>query len=145
MRHPLLFSGRFVQFSVILAVMFVVGFTASEKVIAQQNTAANLSSLLAKAQAKGVVPIIIKLNVNFQPEDTLSSQQVIAQQKAIANAQNSIVQSLVGMNATGIKTYQFTPSMAVTVDSAALQSLANNPLATEIIEDIAVPPTMRSE
>jgi subtilisin family serine protease len=106
------------------------------------NAFTQLDSLTAKAQAKGQVPVILRLNMNFKAEGNLSVPEVIAQRNAIADAQIAVIQPLVGMNATNIKKYQYVPYLAVTVNATALQALAKNPMVIEISEDVAVPPTL---
>ncbi len=99
-------------------------------------------ALTAKAQALGQVPVIVRLNVNFQVESTRSTSEVIQQRDAIANAKNAVVQSLAGLNATNIKEYQYVPYLAVTVNAAALQALASNPMVVAISEDVPAPLTL---
>jgi subtilisin family serine protease len=106
------------------------------------NAITQLDALTAKAQAKGQVPVILRLNVNFQAESSRSTSGVIAQRNAIADAKNAVVQSLAGVNATNIKEYQYVPYLAVTVNAAALQVLAKNPMVIEITEDVLVPLTL---
>lgn len=106
------------------------------------NALTQLDSLTAKAQAKGQLPVILRLNMNFKAEKYLSAPGVIAQRNAIANAGGAVVQSLAGMNATRVKKYQYVPYLAVTVNATALQALAKNPMVLEISEDVAVPPTL---
>jgi subtilisin family serine protease len=109
---------------------------------AGSNAITQLDALTAKVKAKGQVPVILRLNVNFQAESSRSSSGVITQRNAIADARNAVVQSLAGMNAANIKEYQYVPYLAVTVNAAALQALAKNPMVSEISEDIPVPPTL---
>jgi subtilisin family serine protease len=106
------------------------------------NPLTQFDALTAKAQSQGPVPVLLRLDVNFQTEGTLSSPDRVTQRNAIANAQNVVLQSLAGRNPTNVKTYRFVPYMALTVNAAALQALANNPMVTGIIEDVPVPPTM---
>ena len=106
------------------------------------NPLTQFDALTAKAQAQGPVPVLLRLNVNFQAESVLSSPARVTQRNAIANLQNVVVQSLAGRNPTNVKNYRFVPYMALTVNAAALQALAKNPMVTGIIEDVPVPPTM---
>ena len=109
---------------------------------AGSNAITQLDALTAKAQAIGQVPVILRLNVNFQVESRRSSSGVITQRNAIADARSAVVQSLAGKDATNIKAYQYVPYLAVTVNSSALQALAKNPKVSEISEDVPVPPTL---
>lgn len=119
------------------------------KTIAAQATATvggnpltEFDALTAKAQAQGQVPVLLRLNVNFQAEGVLPGPARVTQRSAITNAQNVVVQSLAGRNPTNIKTYRFVPYMALTVNAVALQALAKNPMVTGIIEDVPAPPTL---
>ncbi len=73
---------------------------------AGNNALTKLAALTAKAKAKGRIPVIARLNVNFRAERTLPSAAVNAQRNAISNARNSVIQSLVGKDVTNIKHYQ---------------------------------------
>ena len=106
------------------------------------NAVTELDALTAKAQAIGHVPVILRLNVNFQAEGRRSSSGVITQRNAITDARKAVVQSLAGLNAANIKEYQYVPYLAATVNAAALQALAKNPRVIEIREDALVPPTL---
>jgi subtilisin len=106
------------------------------------NAITQFEALTAKAQATGQVPVILRLNVNFQAENRRSASAVITQRNAIAEARNAVVQSLAGANASNIKGYQYVPYLAVTVNATALQALAKNPRVTGISEDVLVPPTL---
>lgn len=106
------------------------------------NELPQLDSLTAKAQVKGQIPVILRLNTNFKAERNLSVAGIIAQRNAIRDAGGAVVQSLAGMNATRVKNYRYVPYLAVTVNAAALQALAKNPMVIEISEDVAVPPTL---
>ena len=109
---------------------------------ASSNAVTQLDALTAKAKEKGQVPVILRLNVNFQAESGRSTLEVITQRNAIADARNAVVQSLRGVKATNVKEYQYIPYLAVTVNETALQALAKNPVVSEISEDVLVPPTL---
>jgi len=106
------------------------------------NAITQLDALTAKAQANSQVPVILRLNVNFQAESRRSASEVITQRNAIADTTKAVVQSLAGTNASNIKEYRYVPYLAVTVNATALQALAKNPMVIEISEDVPVPPTM---
>jgi len=106
------------------------------------NAFTQLDSLVVKAQAKGQVPVILRLKMNFKAEGNLSAPGVFAQRNAIAEARVAVIQSLVGMNATNVKKYQYVPYLAVTVNATALRALAKNPMVIDISEDVVVPPSL---
>jgi len=102
-------------------------------------TVTGFDALTARARAIGEIPVILRLNVDFREEGSRTASEVSLQRNAIADAGTAVVQSLAGLDATNIKKYQYVPYLAMTVNPAALQALANNPLVTEISEDIPVP------
>lgn len=106
------------------------------------NALAGIEALTAKAEAVGQVPVLVRLKVDYQVEALLSVPAVVAQRNAIANAQTAVLQTLAGHDPANVKTYRFVPYLAVTVNAAALQALARNPLVTDLVEDVAVPPAM---
>ena len=106
------------------------------------NAFTQLDSLVVKARAKGQVPVILRLNMNFKAEGNLSAPGIFSQRNAIADAEDAVIQSLAGMNATNVKKYQYVPYLAVTVNAAALQALAKNPMVKVISEDIAFAPSL---
>ncbi len=144
--------GRFLLVPVFFLLQGTSTFAAAENEVpaetkrpmaaAGANAVTELGTLIAKAQARGQVPVILRLNVDFQAEGRRSSSGVIAQRNAIADARRAVVRSLTGKGATNIKEYQYVPYLAVTVNAAALQALAKNPMVIEISEDIPVPPTL---
>jgi hypothetical protein len=67
------------------------------------NAITDIDVLTAKAQASGQLPVILRLNVDFRPENNRSAAKVIAQRTAIAETANVVVQSLAGRGATNIK------------------------------------------
>ena len=106
------------------------------------NAITPLDALGAKAQAYGEVPLIVRLNVDFQVESTLPTPAVAVQRRAISDAQDSVVHSLAGMHAANIKRYRYVPYLAVAVNATALQTLAHNPRVSGISEDVPLPPAL---
>lgn len=95
-----------------------------------------LQALIAQAQAKGSVRVIVGLNINYQPEGRLRNPQAVqAQRSAIARAQETLLNQLAGHNVQAIRKYSFIPHLAMQVDAAALISLAANPSVTKIAAD----------
>jgi subtilisin len=151
MRHPKI-HGRFLLVSVFLLLQGTSTIAVSENrkpaettyltAAAGANAVTELDALTAKAQADGQVPVILRLNVDFQAEGRRSYSGVIAQRNAIATASSTVVQSLAGKDANNIKVYKYVPYLAVTVNPSALQALAKNPMVIEIGEDVPVPPTL---
>jgi subtilisin family serine protease len=151
MEHPHIFN-RLLLVSVFFLLQGASTITAAENgkpaatthliAAAGSNAITQLDALTAKARAEGNVPVILRLNVNFQAESRRSSSGVIKQRNAIADARKAVVQSLAGKDAANIKEYRYVPYLAVTVNASALQALAKNPKVSEISEDVPVPPTL---
>jgi hypothetical protein len=120
------------------------GQAASRQPVAAagNNALTELTALTAKARAKGQIPVIARLNVDFQLERTLPSAAINAQRNTISNARNSVIRSLAGKDVSNIKNYHIVPYLALTVNENALQALAKNPMVSGIHEDVPVPPTM---
>jgi subtilisin family serine protease len=111
------------------------------RVIHQANTP-SYNELIAKAQTKGMVRIIVGLNVPFQPEGDVSRSQAIQQRQRIAHAQDQLIQRISSYNITFLKKLSIIPYMILEVDELALQKLASDPEVASIEEDVFVPPTL---
>ncbi|MCJ7661847.1 MAG: S8 family serine peptidase [Anaerolineales bacterium] len=109
----------------------------SEEIIIGQS-AAELKILMQKVEAGGSLPVIINLNVpGFQTEMFgLTSTDEQAQIDAIQKTQDSVLESLSTYSVTDVKQYDYFPTLAVVVDSQALQALVVNPLVESVGEDI---------
>ncbi len=95
-----------------------------------------LQALIAQAQAKGSVRVIVGLRANYQPEGRLGNAQSIqAQRNAIAQAQNALLNQLVKQNVQAIKQFTSIPHLVLQADASALTALASNPNVTNIVQD----------
>lgn len=105
-----------------------------------------LQALIAKAQAKGSVRVIVGLRANYQPEGRLGTWQTIqAQRNAIAQAQDALLNQMVNQNVRTIRKYTFIPHLVMQVDASALTALASSPDVTSIAEDrVRYPSLMES-
>ncbi len=100
-------------------------------------------TLAAKALSQGSVPVIVGLDLAFEPEGVLSGPQAAVQQRAtIGSTQGFLLQQLSSYGVTSVKQFQFIPFMALEVDAKALQFLAASPLVQSLVEDVAVPPSL---
>lgn len=103
--------------------------------------AKDYSPLLTRAQAKGSIRIIVRLNMPFVADGLLSQQEAAEQQGRISRLQDQLCAALSEHKVTGIKRSKYTPFLAMEVDAAALRALISNPLVSSIDEDAPVPPT----
>jgi|GEM_PF-3309146 len=99
--------------------------------------------LYSKSQDKGVVKVIVKVRASFSPESLLHESNLHEQRTEILRTQNQVITELgsKGHKPSRVHKYKYTPHIAITVDSAALDALL---LLTDVIsveEDILVPPT----
>lgn len=101
-------------------------------------------SLVAKAQSEGSVRVIVGLRLDaFQPEGKLAdSTAVNFQREAIARAESNFIGWLSAFNINEVKTYEFIPYAALTVDALVLDQLRFADIVTSIEEDVALAPTL---
>ncbi len=100
-------------------------------------------TLISKAEASGPVRVIVGLRSSFQPEGTLSdSQAVQSQHKAIAQAQEQLLNQMSAFTVQALKKFETIPFIGMQTDAAGLAHLANSPDVATIEEDIAVPPSL---
>ncbi len=101
------------------------------------------TALLEKANTKGSVRVIIRLNVDYKSEGMLSSAQDIQlQQSRISQAQGNLLARFAYRNLSNVKQFSTIPYMAMGVDVTALEVLLNDPGITSVSEDIPEPPTL---
>jgi hypothetical protein len=100
------------------------------------------AALLTAVREQGSIPVIVGLDVPFQPEGELSDPQAVQDQRqAIAEAQDRLLQRMAGLNISNVTTFEFIPFVSMTVDEAALRDLIANPEVTSIEQDTPVAPT----
>ncbi len=98
------------------------------------------SQLLARAQKAGSIRVIVRLNMPFVPEGSLSEQEAVDQRARISRMQDQLCAALSQYNAKNFKRFKYTPSMAMEVDSTALRVLISSPLVMSLKEDVPIPP-----
>jgi subtilisin family serine protease len=90
-----------------------------------------------KAQEKGSVNVIVRLDVPWQSEDKLSKNEIAAQRKAIAEAQKKLLAELAGTKFKLVRGLQKSPIIGLEVDSYALTILENSTLVLRVSESIS--------
>ena len=98
-------------------------------------------ALIAKAEAQGMVRVIVNLRMDYIPEGHLHNPQEIEQQRAkVAALQHEVLHELGQTKVASITRYQFVPSLALEASAEALKILMHSKAVANITEDIAVPP-----
>ncbi len=122
---------------------FREGTSSSAAVQSSTVEETDYSQVLAAVQAEGELPVIVRLKTDFAPEGGLDTPQAVGEQRyTIKQVQDLVLADLSGQTVESVKRYQYTPHMALTVDSAGLEVLLNSPDVESVVEDVAVPPTL---
>jgi len=93
------------------------------------------ADLLSKVQQQGYLPVIVSLNMAFQPEGRLSLSQAADQRRQIISSQDRLLNQLNLTNAEVNRKYSTIPALAMNVDLVALQHLIDSPEVKHITED----------
>ena len=101
-----------------------------------------IDDLIARAQQKGTLRIIVKLNQQFIPEGFLSPDLSKAQKQALSYTQASLLQRLPANGVNDVKTFHIAPLLALEANANTILVLANDPMVASIEQDIPVPPTL---
>lgn len=101
---------------------------------------AMLEQLISRAKKQGTVRVIINLNVNLEAEENLPNPA----ESAIAQAQNALLDRISAYRPTLIRKFQTIPSLAVTLNAQALESLKHDSNILCISEDTPQAPTLNS-
>ncbi len=93
--------------------------------------------LQQQAVANGAVPVIVRLNVDYQPEGRLMSARETTQQRAaISRVQQNVLNKLGTQRFSAAKHFEFIPFLSLTVDTQGLALLQTLPEVAGIEEDI---------
>jgi hypothetical protein len=94
------------------------------------------STLLAEAQTKGSLRVIVGLKMSFQPEGHLANAQAVQNQRTtIRQLRGQLVASLAQAKAVVLSTDWVIPYIALDVDVAALRLLIASPLVSSISKE----------
>jgi len=133
---------------VAMAVAMGCAMVAGTGSVSAAEPSAAIQGLIDKASTQGSLRVIVMLAVNTQLESFLSAPQVDDQRKQISDAQDKVISALetapsrAVSSMQGLKRFDITPGFAVSVTADDIQLLQANPLVADIVEDIAVPPTL---
>ncbi|MEO5359787.1 MAG: S8 family serine peptidase [Nitrospirota bacterium] len=95
-------------------------------------------SLTAKAKTNGSIRILVKLGIKFQPQGSLSKLDASQQKKEILTAQDKLLGQLTTIS---YYKYKYIPYIAMTLNSAALNSTLSAPEVESVVEDEVSPPS----
>jgi hypothetical protein len=128
---PLLFA---------LAVLGGCGDAGEEREAGTEPTA-QWAELERRAAERGVVPVIVTLDVEIVPEGELAADEREAQQQRIADEQNALLEELEGTRVENVTTFTPVPQVAMSVDVDALAVLRESPHVRSVAEDVPLPPS----
>jgi len=104
------------------------------------SVSAEAAALLARAGARGQLPVIVGLEMAFAAEGTLAAADAAAQRARIATAQEALLALLAAP--AGVKRYATIPFMALVADPADLARILAAPGVASVVEDVPVPPAL---
>lgn len=126
---------RIIQALVVILFTLVVFSQANPQPIRAQSDK-DISALVAQAQARGHVRVIVALRVpTYQPEGKLDARAAQAQRASIAQAQNALLNQLAIHNVRVTRRFTTIPYLALEANANALRALAGLPNVTSIRED----------
>jgi subtilisin len=96
------------------------------------------SEVWRKVQEKGVVSVIVELDMPWQPEDKLSKSEIAAQRKAIAETQKRLLAELAGTKHKLRSLAPLSPLLSLEVDPYALAILENSTLVLSVSENLVL-------
>lgn len=124
---------------VLTAVMFGYLFGGNTAVSAQPPPLTQMDALLTVAEEYGRVRVIVQL----EPTAVFGAQS-LDQAAVLDAAQTAVLDQLAGTDAALIANYNFIPYMALEVDTAPLNLLADMPFVNAIEEDVPALPDLNS-
>lgn len=108
-----------------------------------QDTYKTGSHLLEQISAGETIPVIVRLNVSYQPEAALRSDIAVEEQRElISSAQDELVLQLDSQSAFGIKLFETVPYVALEVTESGLEHLLASPNVVAVHEDYLVAPQL---
>ena len=103
------------------------------------------SDLWQKAQEKGVVRVIVELNVAGWVSKKLSKEDELVQRKMIVDTQNRVLAELKRTRHKVNRRFEIVPALAMEVEPDALVILDRSPHVLKVYEDVGLSPTIEVE
>jgi subtilisin len=108
----------------------------------EQRKQQKFEQLIDKAEEKGEVRVIVRLNVDFKSEGNLNPDAKSAQRTEIKDEQNRLLNRLQALRADDVKKFDTVPFLAFETDAATLNQLKTDPRILSIEEDELAEPTL---
>lgn len=103
--------------------------------------ASHFDELQAKVVQEGIVPVLIRLRASFEVEREAEGDEAAeAQRVAIQEAQQAVIEGLVGYDPTSIKRYAYLPFLGVRINQTGLAALRGSTHVLDIQEDRTTSP-----
>lgn len=103
----------------------------------------DVKELTTKVKEQGAIRLIVGLDVSFQPEGEITTQEAIRQQRnRIEQAQDNLLRNLAGQNMAAVARFETIPYLGLEVDADGLAVLLADPDLVSIQEDVPVPATL---
>ena len=104
----------------VLATLIGQGLPTASAAPVQAPVSPKVDALLAEANAKGAVRVIVGLNVKYAPEGALANPGAVASQRqGIALAQQAVLSRVTSKNVRLQARFEFIPYMAFSTDAMA--------------------------
>jgi hypothetical protein len=97
--------------------------------------------LMSKAEAAGSVRVIATLNLPFRDPASLSEAELSAQTARLHQAQEEVIERVLGDSREDVTTFDFVPSLALSVTPAQLEKLLQDPAVAAVQEDALATPS----
>ncbi|MBM3128784.1 MAG: peptidase S8 and S53 subtilisin kexin sedolisin [Chloroflexi bacterium] len=118
---------RRIRITFVRVLVIAIGLTllaTSQAQPTRAQTGKEIKPLLAQAQTQGAVRVIVGVRAAFQPEGRLNARAAQSQRRAIAQAQDALLNQLAARNARASHKFASIPYLAMTVDANTLTALA---------------------
>lgn len=92
-----------------------------------------------EAEERGLVPVIVTLEVEWEPEGDLPPQQRAVQQRRIAEARQALLRELEGTSVENVRGYAAVPQVTMSVGPDAIMALRRSPHVQAVVEDVPAP------
>jgi hypothetical protein len=129
---------------VVCGLLLAFGLTLPTQAYPPSNKVHVADAMRQKANGQGHVRLIVTLNLGaaFVAEGKLSVTGISAQRSQIATARRNLLAELSATGTTAYRSYETVPVVALSVDAAGLDLLAQSVNVSQISEDIPQPPTL---
>lgn len=115
----------------------------SARLARSESAARHFAQLTTEVQAKGTVPVMVRLRATFDPErEQQGGLQAQAQQFVIAQVREQVIQELSGYDPASIKPFAYVPYVAVRVNATGVASLQRSNGVLDVEQDLTIAPDL---